>query len=40
MTTEQMQELFGTSDRLVGEDSLEFHRYLYGSSVFYIDHEM
>ena len=29
MTTEQMQELFETSDRLVGEVSLDFHRYLY-----------
>ena len=29
MTTEQIQELFETSDRLVGEVSLDFHRYLY-----------
>ena len=29
MTTEQMQELFETSDRLVGEVTLDFHRYLY-----------
>ena len=29
MTTEQMQELFETSDRMVGEVSLDFHRYLY-----------
>jgi len=29
VTTEQMQELFETSDRLVGEVSIDFHRYLY-----------
>jgi len=29
MTTEQMQELFETSDRLIGEVTLDFHRYLY-----------
>ena len=29
MTTEQMQELFETSDRLVGEVTIDFHRYLY-----------
>ena len=29
MTTEQIQELFETSDRLVGEVSIDFHRYLY-----------
>jgi len=29
MTTEQMQEVLETSDRLVGEVSTDFHRYLY-----------
>ena len=29
MTTEQMQELFETSDRLVSQVTLGFHRYLY-----------
>ena len=30
MTSEQMQELFETSDRVVGEVPLGFHRYLHG----------
>ena len=29
MTSEQMQELFETSDRVVGEVPLGFHRYLH-----------
>ena len=29
MTAEQMQELFETSDRLVSQVTLGFHRYLY-----------